>query len=411
MDGTTLRKLTGGVLGALALASASWASDPATVYVTSDFATNSGIRGVTSGDTVSKLGATGGGDPRYMVFEKNGKEKVLYREFQFGDAADTVTIFDPADWKTPEANLVMGKNISGTAVAGSALFLAHYYNDGKGHSLLTKHDLTDANYKQTGSKNFDDGNAANLSEFVKDVVAWKGVLYVLIERRNSAWPPAYAQSSIVRVDPVTLAETGQVDVGKNASTMVLGNNILYVAVLGGPRNALGDTALVSVDPLTLAKSVVATSPDLPSPYAFDQLGVTADGTLFVTGYYNDAVTWPAPNPCRVFTAAPVTPRRFVERDALAGWVSKGIADPLRNIFWVAHHGTGRGDASLTAYDSTGRKVRAFTENALGGQIYDVAPLKGTVAGGGGSGGGGCSVGTLPALGALLLLLPLAVLRR
>lgn len=413
------RKIVGSALGVLWLTGAAGAAGPSAAYVTLDFNTMSGLRGVTAGNAATKLGATGGGDPRYVTFEKNGVQKVLYREFQTGDAPDTVTIFDPANWTTPEANTTLGKNIGGAAVSGAFLFLANYYNDGSGHSYLTKHDMTDPVYRQVDARNLDDGNGANFAEYVKDVLAWKGSLYVLVERRDNSWPINFASSSLVRFN-ANLTETGSVDLGQNASTMALGKDTIYVAVLGGPRDvAGGNTALVAVDPTTLGKTVLGTSRDLPAPYAFDQVGVASDGTIFVTGYNNGAGTWP--NPSKIFTAAPGTPRTFVDRGNLEGWVSKGVGDPSGNVFWVVNHGSGTGNSSLAAYDTAGRRVLQFSETTLGGAVYDAAPLTSPVtptatptqapASGSGGGGGGCAAGTLPASLALLLLAPVLFLRR
>ena len=416
-------KVLGSALGVLWLAGAAGATNSTAAYVTLDFNTMAGIRGVTTENAVTKLGATGGGDPRYVTFEKNGVPKVLYREFQTGDAPDTVTVFDPTRWSIPEANTTFGKNIGGAAVSGTFLFLANYYNDGQGHSYLTKHDMNDPNYRQVDARNLDDGDATNLVEYVKDVLAWKDALYVLVERRDNSWPINFAPSALVRFN-AQLAETGSVDLGKNASSMALGKDSIYITVMGGARNASGNSSLVAVDPATLAKTVVGSSRDLPQPYAFDQVGVAPDGTLFVTGYYNDAVVWPAPNPCKVFTAAPGTPRAFVERDTLPGWVSKGLFDGTGNCFWVVHHGTGTGNSSLVAYDAQGNRVRNFSETTLGGMVYDATPVTSPAtptttptptltppASGGSGGGGGCVAGTLGTPWALLLLLPACFLRR
>ena len=405
------RRALGGILGMLWLAGSAGAENPSAAYVTMDFTTMSGLRGVTSGEGATRLGATGGGDPRYVAFVRSGVQKILYREYQTGDAPDTVTIFDPTNWATPEANTTLGKNIGGAAVSGTFLFLANYYNDGD-HSYLTKHDMTDPQYRQVDARNLDDGDETNFSEYVKDVLAWKGEIYALVERRDNVYPPHYAPSTLVRFN-ANLDETGSVDLGQNASTMTLEKDTIYVAVIGGPRDvAGGDTALVAVDPATMAKTVLGTSRDLPAPYAFDHVGVASDGTIFVTGYNNSAETWP--NPSKLFTAAPGTPRTFVDRGTQEGWVSKGVWDPSGEVFWVVNHGSGRGDSVLEAYNTAGNRVLRIPEATLGGAVYDAVPLAAaapTQAPSGGSGGGGCAAGALPAPLALLLLAPALLLRR
>jgi len=374
------------------------------VYATTDY--TSGVLGVASGDSAVKVGSAGG-DPALFSFEKDGAWKVLHRETNnYGAALDTVTVYNPENWGTPEVNRTLGHNISGVATWGTWLFLANYYNDGTA-SYLTKHDMTN-NYAQVASVNFDDGVAANLSEYVKSVLVVNDALFVLIERRDASWPPVHAEGSLVKLDPASLEEIGRVSVGKNPSAMAYAPTLgkILVTSFGGAKNASGTTAIEAVSVTTLEKSIFATAADLPADaaaYAFDLIGVTSSGVLYVTAYYNGAVTWPDPNPCKVFSS-PVEALAFTQRASLPGWINWAAADPEQNLFWIVHHGTGTGDGSLRVYGGDGAEVRRLGETVLGGQPYAVAPLR-TASGGDSGGGGGCAVsGT--GVGALFLLVPL-----
>ena len=379
------------------------------VYTTSDY--TSGRLGVASGDATVPVG-TVGGDLGLVVFRKNGAEKVLYREpVNYGAGEDTVRVYDPSSWAAPEANLRMGHNISGAVASGQYLFCANYYNDGTS-SALTKHDMNDQ-YKLVGSLDLDDKSAANGSEYVKDVALVDGALFVLVERRDGNWPPAYFPSALVKVDPSTLTELGRATLPPNTSmAYAAAARKFYVACIGGARNAatLPATSIQTVDPSTLGVASFATAADLPSSdrqYAFDQIGVSG-GVLFVTGYFNGPVVWPAPNPCKVYTCTLLAPV-FLQRGAFSGWINDAAADPDQGRFWVSHRGTGNADGALVLYDLSGSEVRRFGESALSGVPYAVAPLSRTGGGGGGSGGGGCSAAGFFPFG-LFLVLPLLVLR-
>ena len=405
------RVLWGAAAGIVLLAGCAFAVEAdSAVYATSDFTT--GRLGVAAGDALTQVG-TVAGDPGLLVFRKNGAEKVLYREpVNYGAGEDTVTVFDPANWSAPEANLRMGHNICGAVASGQHLFCANYYNDGTS-SFLTKHDMNDQ-YKLVASLDLDDKNAANGSEYVKDVALVDGALFVLVERRDGAWPPAFFPSSLVKVDPSALTVQGSAELNPNPSTMAYSSitGKFYVACVGGTRNAatLPATSIQTVVPSTLAVGTFATAENLPASdrqYAFDQIGV-AGGVLFVTGYFNGPVTWPAPNPCKVYSCTLLAPA-MTERGSFTGWINDAATDPEQGRFWVSHRGTGQADGALVLYGLSGSEVRRFDEAKLGGVPYAVAPLTRTGGGSGGGSGGGCSAAAFSPF-ALFLLLPLLALR-
>jgi hypothetical protein len=386
------------------------------VYATTDY--QSGILGVTSGDQTVRVGSTGG-DPAVRTFSKgDGSVRVLARQTNnYGADEDSVTIYDPTAWSV-EANFRAGHNISGAAAIGSSLFLADYYNDGSSSLLLKLN--TAGGYAETGRLNLDDGDGSNYFEYVKDVLAVNGVLYVLVERRDANWPPNHANGSVVKVDPATMTVLASVEVAPNPASFAYSpkNGRIYVACIGGARNVAGVPGETRIAEVTLSGSlsaqVFATRAQLPSgleKYAFDQIGATDDGRLFVTAYYNDAVDWTSgqANPCKVLVSSVSSPS-FAQIGAYSGWIGRGVCDPETGNFWVSHRGTGQGDGCVARLNAAGEAQR-WSETALGGLPYDLTLLEESGQGGGGSGGGGCSgLGTSP-FAALALLLPLFSLLR
>lgn len=338
-------------------------------FSTSDYANG------TLGTVGSSLAVTGdkaagfGGD--MVVFPFAAGDRLLAADrSSTGTTDDSVYIYDPANLSKPLKNTTWSgaRNIYGVEQVGYYLYVVGYTN-GNVLKIDTRDFAKVAEYKFDNSVLPAGYTAKGVS-----IVQLNGTLYALFMVSDTAYPPNYQQSRLVKLN-TDLMQLASMLLPENAHTVTTSNYQLYVASWGGVQSNNADASkskLQAINTSVMGEAEVFSGADIDGGQ-IAAIRFASDGTALIATHKYDTNFNTTARVYRLDSGLVANNKKLLK--TLDGWSTTIVYDSVTGYFWISNTNGQNGSDQLLAFDrNTGNLVKNFSASDLGGPAYFVAPV-------------------------------------